>query len=77
LTKDVFAVTEKTHLINLHFVIVRSSYSIALIVALSDIAATLLDEEKEAHLLFKLTLNIKAIEIPTCNINKQSNWQKC
>ncbi|KAL4091658.1 hypothetical protein QTP88_026315 [Uroleucon formosanum] len=38
-----------------------------------EVAATLLHGGKTAHSAFKLPLNLNTIEIPTCNINKQSN----
>lgn len=62
----------KIHLINLLLAKVRSSNSIALAAALSDIVATLLDGGKTSHSLFKLPLNLNATETPTCNlINNQ------
>ncbi|KAL4112576.1 hypothetical protein QTP88_016331 [Uroleucon formosanum] len=65
--------TGKTHLINILLAKVRSSYGIAITAASSGIAATLLHGGKTAHSAFKLPLNLNTIEIPTCNINKQSN----
>ncbi|KAL4142948.1 hypothetical protein QTP88_005336 [Uroleucon formosanum] len=41
--------------------------------ASSEIAATLLHGGKTAYSAFKFPLNLNTIEIPTCNINKQSN----
>ncbi|KAL4098677.1 hypothetical protein QTP88_023228 [Uroleucon formosanum] len=38
-----------------------------------EVAATLLHGGKTAHSAFQLPLNLNTIEIPTCNINKQSN----
>ncbi|XP_060879154.1 uncharacterized protein LOC132951353 [Metopolophium dirhodum] len=65
--------TGKTHLINILLAKVRSSYRIAISAASSVIAATLLHGGKTAHSAFKFPLNLNTIEIPTCNINKQSN----
>ncbi|KAL4104185.1 hypothetical protein QTP88_019494 [Uroleucon formosanum] len=65
--------TGKTYLINILLAKVRSSYRIAIAAASSGIAATLLHGGKTAHFAFKLPLNLNTIEIPTCNINKQSN----
>ncbi|KAL4098553.1 hypothetical protein QTP88_023139 [Uroleucon formosanum] len=63
----------KTHLINILLAKIRSSYGIAIAAASSGITATLLHGGKTAHSAFKLPLNLNTIEIPTCNINKQSN----
>ncbi|KAL4084699.1 hypothetical protein QTP88_027623 [Uroleucon formosanum] len=38
-----------------------------------EVAATFLHGGKTTHSAFKLPLNLNTIEIPTCNINKQSN----
>ncbi|KAL4084748.1 hypothetical protein QTP88_027663 [Uroleucon formosanum] len=65
--------TGKIHLINILLAKVRSSYGIAIASASSGIAATLLHRGKTAHSAFKLPLHLNTIEIPTCNINKQSN----
>ncbi|XP_030762665.1 ATP-dependent DNA helicase RRM3-like [Sitophilus oryzae] len=65
--------TGKTFLINLLLAKVRSNRGIALAVASSGIAATLLQGGKTAHAAFKLPLNLTNIETPLCNISKQSN----
>ncbi|KAL4143309.1 hypothetical protein QTP88_005655 [Uroleucon formosanum] len=65
--------TGKTHLINILLAKVRSSYGIVIAAASLGIAATLLHGGKTA---FKWPLNLNTIEIPTCNINKQSNMAK-
>lgn len=65
--------TGKTFLINLLLARVRSNKGIALAVASSGIAATLLDGGKTAHAAFKLPLNLIHTETPLCNISKQSN----
>lgn len=53
---------------------VRSIYGIALAVASSGIAATLLEGGRTAHATFKLPLNLTTAETPICNISKQSNF---
>ncbi|XP_071582444.1 uncharacterized protein [Temnothorax nylanderi] len=65
--------TGKTFLINLLLAKVRSERGIALAVASSGIAATLLEGGKTAHAAFKLPLNLNHAETPLCNISKQSN----
>ncbi|XP_024888866.1 uncharacterized protein LOC112465530, partial [Temnothorax curvispinosus] len=65
--------TGKTFLINLLLAKVRSDCGIALAVASSGIAATLLEGGKTAHAAFKLPLNLNYVETPLCNISKQSN----
>jgi len=65
--------TGKIHLINILLAKVGSTYGIAISVASLGIAAALLHGGKTAHSAFKLPLNMNTIEIPTCNINKQSN----
>ncbi|XP_024892751.1 uncharacterized protein LOC112467995 [Temnothorax curvispinosus] len=65
--------TGKTFLINLLLAKVRSECGIALAVASSGIAATLLEGGKTAHAAFKLPLNLNYVETPLCNISKQSN----
>lgn len=65
--------TGKTFLINMLLAKVRSDRGIALAVASSGIAATLLEGGKTAHAAFKLPLNLIHAETPLCNISKQSN----
>lgn len=68
--------TGKTFLINLLLSKVRSNGNIALAVASSGIAATLLEGGKTAHSTFKLPLNLIHKENPSCSITKQSNVGK-
>ena len=65
--------TGKTFLINLLLACVRMNKNIAISVASSGIAATLLDGGKTAHSAFKLPLNLNHSETPLCNISKQSD----
>lgn len=51
---------------------VRSQNNIALALASSGIAATLLDGGRTAHSALKLPLNMQINENPTCNISKNS-----
>jgi hypothetical protein len=73
--------TGKTFLISLILANIRSQIHIALAVASSGIAATLLDGGRTAHSALKLPLNMQIIEAPTCNISKTSGMatvlQKC
>ena len=62
--------TGKTYLLNLFLDKIRSQGNIALAVASSGIAATLLSGGKTAHSLFKLPLDISRYEHPTCTIQK-------
>lgn len=64
--------TGKTFLLNLILAEVRSMHEIALAVASSGIAATLLDGGRTAHSAFKLPLNLNVTESPICNIGKSS-----
>lgn len=68
--------TGKTFLISLILATIRSQNNIALAVASSGIAATLLDGGRTAHLALKLPLNMQFIETPTCNIKKNSGMAK-
>ncbi|XP_074115778.1 ATP-dependent DNA helicase PIF1-like [Cotesia typhae] len=65
--------TGKTFLINLLLAKIRSVKNIAVAVASSGIAATLIDGGKTAHSAFKLPLNLGYSETPICNISKQSD----
>lgn len=60
--------TGKTYLLNLLLAKVRRDGDIALAVASSGIAATLLDGGKTAHSMFRLPLNTDMNENPVCNI---------
>ncbi|GBP11556.1 ATP-dependent DNA helicase RRM3 [Eumeta japonica] len=70
---DVPGGTGKTYLLNLLLTKVRSQGNIALAVASSGIAATLLVEERTAHATFKIPLDLNRLETPICKISKQSN----
>ncbi|XP_044597583.1 uncharacterized protein LOC123274158 [Cotesia glomerata] len=63
----------KTFLISLILAKIRSNNGIALAVASSGIAATLLDEGRPAHSVFKLPLNIQNNPDAVCNMKKQSS----
>ncbi|GFX59351.1 ATP-dependent DNA helicase [Trichonephila clavipes] len=73
--------TGKTFLIKLVLAAVRSQNDIALALASSGIAATLLPGGRTAHSALKLPLNIQIIETPICNISRSSGMgkvlQKC
>lgn len=60
--------TGKTFLISLILATVRERSEIAVAVASSGIAATLLEGCRTAHSALKLPLNLQAVEEPTCNI---------
>ncbi|KAK4328217.1 hypothetical protein Pmani_001337 [Petrolisthes manimaculis] len=64
--------TVKTFVTNLILAKVRQKKSIALAVASSGIAATLLDGGRTAHSAFKLPLDLSRQEYPSCNISKAS-----
>lgn len=68
--------TGKTYLINLILAKIRSNRGIAIAVASSGIAATLLEGGRTAHSALKLPLNLSISETPICNIPKQSNLAK-
>lgn len=64
--------TGKTFLISLILARIRSQRKIALALASSGIAATLLDGDRTAHSALKLPLNLQINENPTYNISKNS-----
>lgn len=68
--------TGKTFLISLILATLRSENKVALALASSGIAATLLDGGRTAHSALKLPLNIQVIETPICNISKTSGTAK-
>ncbi|XP_026463605.1 uncharacterized protein LOC113380822 [Ctenocephalides felis] len=68
--------TGKTFLMSLVLASVRARSNIAVAVASSGIAATLLEGCRTAHSAFKLPLNLQTIEEPTCNIAKHSAMAK-
>lgn len=65
--------TGKTFVLNLILAAIRSKNEIALAVASSGIASTLLSGGRTAHSAFKLPLNLNQTEKPCCNIGKRSN----
>jgi ATP-dependent DNA helicase PIF1 len=68
--------TGKTFLNALILATIRSRNNIALAIASSGIAATLLDGGRTAHSALKLPLNMQITETPTCNITKSSGMGK-
>lgn len=64
--------TGKTFLINLLLAKIRAEKKIAIAVASSGIAATLLPGGKTAHSMFKIPLDLDRTENPVCNIPKNS-----
>lgn len=64
--------TGKTFLLNIILAEVRSRQQIAIAVASTGIAATILEGGRTAHSTFKLPLNYMQNEQPMCNINKNS-----
>lgn len=68
--------TGKTFLISLLLARIRSQSKIALALASSGIAATLLDGGRTAHSALKLPLNIQSVESPTCNVSRGSAMGK-
>ncbi|XP_075428712.1 ATP-dependent DNA helicase Pif1-like [Ascaphus truei] len=64
--------TGKTFLINLLLAEIRMHNDVALALASSGIAATLMDGGRTVHSALKLPLNIAHEENPTCNITKTS-----
>lgn len=68
--------TGKTFVISLILATIRSEQKIALALASSGIAATLLEGGRTAHSALKLPLNIQVIETPNCNISRNSAMAK-
>jgi len=68
--------TGKTFLISVILASIRSSNKIALAIASTGIAATLLDGGRTAHSALKLPLNVHGTDMPTCNITKNSGMGK-
>ncbi|RVE42412.1 hypothetical protein evm_012949 [Chilo suppressalis] len=68
--------TGKTFVISLILITIRSRCDIALALASSGIAATLLDGGRTAHSALKLPLNLNTIDTPTCNISRSSAMGK-
>lgn len=61
--------TGKTFLMSLILATVRARSYIAVAIASSGIAATVLDGSRTAHSKLKLPLNLQTSEQPTCNIS--------
>ena len=68
--------TGKTFLIRLILSSIGSKNDIALALALSGIAATVLPGGRTAHSALKLPLNIQSTESPTCNFPNHLGWVK-
>ncbi|GFT79697.1 ATP-dependent DNA helicase [Trichonephila clavipes] len=68
--------TGKTFLLSLILATIRSQNNIALAIASSGIAATLLNGGRTTHSALKLPLNLQNPEAPTCNISKNSGMGK-
>ncbi|XP_035445477.2 uncharacterized protein LOC118272869 [Spodoptera frugiperda] len=65
--------TGKTFLTKLILAYVRNQRKIALAVASSGIAATLLPGGKTAHTMFKIPIDLDRTESPTCSISRNSD----
>ena len=68
--------TGKTFLIRLLLPSIRSKNDIALALASSRIAATLLPGGRTGHFALKLPLNMQSTETSPCNISKSSGMGK-
>lgn len=68
--------TGKTFLLSLILATIRSQNGIALALASSGIAATLLEGGRTAHSVLKLPLNLQINETPTCNLSRNSAMAK-
>lgn len=66
--------TGKTFLLSLILAAIRGQGGIALALASTGIAATLLEGGRTAHSALKLPLNLQIHESPVCNVSKQ--WHK-
>ena len=66
----------KTFVIKLILASIRSKNDIALAIASSGIATTLLPGGRTAHSALKLLLNLLSTETPTCNISNHLGWVK-
>ncbi|XP_046965797.1 uncharacterized protein LOC124534146 [Vanessa cardui] len=64
--------TGKTYILNLLLAQIRKDKGVAVAVASSGIAATLLSGGRTAHSVLKLPLNLAHEEMPVCNISKSS-----
>lgn len=70
---DAPGVTGKPFLINLLLAYVRSTSSLAIGVVSSGIAATLLNGERTADSIFKLSLNVSCEQESICSFRKNSS----
>ncbi len=68
--------TGKTFLISLLLARIRSRNDVALALASSEIAATMLEGGRTAHSALKLSLNMQITETPICTIAKNSAMAK-
>ncbi|GBP40855.1 ATP-dependent DNA helicase pif1 [Eumeta japonica] len=68
--------TGKTFVVSLILATIRSEQKIALALACSGIAPTLLEGGRTAHSALKLPLNVQVIETPICNISRNSAMAK-
>lgn len=68
--------TGKTFLINLLLATIRKDGNIAIAVASSGIAATLIEGGRTVHSALKLPLNLNSVDTPSCTIGKQSDMAK-
>ena len=68
--------TGKTFVISLILAAIRSKNQIALAVASSGIAATLLEGGRTAHSALKLLINLLMVDKPTCSVTKNSATAK-
>ncbi|KAF0712672.1 ATP-dependent DNA helicase [Aphis craccivora] len=68
--------TGKTFVISLILATIRSRSQIALAVASSGIAATLLERGRTAHSTLKLPMNLLTVDKPTCRTTKNSTTAK-
>ncbi|XP_044315200.1 ATP-dependent DNA helicase pfh1-like [Drosophila rhopaloa] len=68
--------TGKTFVISLILATIRSRSQIAVAVASSGIAATLLEGGRTAHSALKLPMNLLTVDQPTCTMNKNSATAK-
>lgn len=68
--------TGKTFVVSLILATIRSRCDIALALATSGIAATLLDGGRTTHSALKLPLTLNTIDTPTCNISRSSAMGK-
>ena len=73
---DVLGGTGKTFVIFLILAAIRSKNQIALAVAFSGIAATLLEGGRTAQSALKLPINLLTVDKPTCSVTKNSATAK-